>query len=334
MGTPRALLPLPLLLLTALACDVTPRDPPPDGSREPSETELGCGLPRPPPQARAVGGREAGEGRWPWQGSLRRAGAHVCGVSLVSPEWVVTAAHCLQGSRDPRLFSVLLGTQELNGGGGADGRDRGVSIPLAELLPHPAYAGEATSGDIALGRLRRAVRFGPGLGPVCLPGPGLRFAPGTLCVTTGWGATGESVRAPRRLRELEVPVLALGLCRRLYGTDLGTALPPRRIQDDMVCAGRVQGGKDTCKGDSGGPLVCPASGRWVLAGIVSWGEGCGVPQRPGVYTRVSAFADWIAARAGGVAFVSPRPRKNGAPRRAGGLVAVVVAVVAVGAGWV
>ncbi|NXO27407.1 PRSS8 protein, partial [Cisticola juncidis] len=52
---------------------------------------------------------------------------------------------------------------------------------------------------------------------------------------------------PRRLRQLQVPVLALGLCRRLYGTDLGTALPPRRIQDDMVCAGQVQGGKDACK---------------------------------------------------------------------------------------
>ncbi|NXN05068.1 PRSS8 protein, partial [Sylvia borin] len=65
-----------------------------------------------------------------------------------------------------------------------------VSVPLAELLPHPAYSGEATSGDIALGRLQRAVHFRWGLGPVCLPGAGLRFRPGTRCVTTGWGDTG------------------------------------------------------------------------------------------------------------------------------------------------
>ncbi|NXX37518.1 PRSS8 protein, partial [Nicator chloris] len=62
--------------------------------------------------------------------------------------------------------------------------------PLAQLLPHPAYAGEATSGDIALARLARPVRYRPGLGPVCLPSPSLRFPPGTPCVTTGWGDTG------------------------------------------------------------------------------------------------------------------------------------------------
>ncbi|NXS31477.1 PRS27 protease, partial [Pomatostomus ruficeps] len=57
----------------------------------------------------------------------------------------------------------------------------------------------------------------------------------------------EGLPAPRRLRELEVPLLALGVCRRLYGTDLGRTLPPRPIQDDMICAGHARGGKDTCK---------------------------------------------------------------------------------------
>ncbi|NWY93857.1 BSSP4 protease, partial [Loxia curvirostra] len=65
-----------------------------------------------------------------------------------------------------------------------------VSVAVAKLLPHPRYAGEATSGDIALARLARPVRFGPGLGPVCLPSPTLRFPPGTACVSTGWGDTG------------------------------------------------------------------------------------------------------------------------------------------------
>ncbi|NXU92221.1 PRSS8 protein, partial [Xiphorhynchus elegans] len=66
-----------------------------------------------------------------------------------------------------------------------------VAVPLAELLPHPAYAGEATSGDIALGRLARPVPFGPTVRPVCLPSPTLSFPPGTRCITTGWGDVGE-----------------------------------------------------------------------------------------------------------------------------------------------
>ncbi|NXV54711.1 BSSP4 protease, partial [Molothrus ater] len=65
-----------------------------------------------------------------------------------------------------------------------------VAVGVAQLLPHPRYAGEATSGDIALARLARPVPFGPGIGPVCLPSARLRFSPGTACVSTGWGDTG------------------------------------------------------------------------------------------------------------------------------------------------
>uniref|UniRef100_A0A8U8BXG6 Uncharacterized protein n=1 Tax=Geospiza parvula TaxID=87175 RepID=A0A8U8BXG6_GEOPR len=258
-----------------------------------------CGRPRPPPLARAVGGSEAGPGRWPWQGSLRRQGAHVCGASLLSPWWVLTAAMDQYGP-------------VWTDGGRGQGRVQPLPHPDRRPSPHRSHA---TSGDIALARLARPVRFGPGIGPVCLPAAGTGFSAGTQCVSTGWGDT-----APRRLRQLQVPLLPLGLCRRLYGTDLGPALPPRHIQDDMVCAGHLGGGTDTCKGDSGGPLVCPSpSGRWVLAGIVSWGEGCGVPARPGVYTRVSAFSDWIAARGGKMGgkraeLVKKRVKKNGFER--------------------
>ncbi|XP_065511337.1 serine protease 33-like [Caloenas nicobarica] len=297
MGTPDPLL-LLLLLLAAPrrathGCDT-------GSPGQLTRSKISCGRPL-LGLSRNVGGEDAGEGQWPWQGSLRRRGRHVCGASLVAPDWLLTAAHCFQTDRDPRSYSVLLGAPELSGPAGV-----GVSVPLGRVLPHPAYAGEATSGDIALAQLARPVPFSAAVLPVCLPAPGLRFPPGTPCVATGWGdiGEGEDLPSPRRLQQLEVPIMAQETCRRLYGIDMGRTLPPRHIQDDMMCAGYAEGRKDTCKGDSGGPLVCRAGGRWVLAGIVSWGEGCAVPNRPGVYTRVSAYAGWIGPRARGVTFVS------------------------------
>ncbi|XP_069738305.1 serine protease 27-like [Phaenicophaeus curvirostris] len=305
MGTPDLLLVLVLVLPApqsgAHGCRRPHGERGLDAPSQLSRTELACGRPLPQGLVRNVGGEDAGADEWPWQGSLQRRGAHVCGASLVAPQWVLTAAHCFQASRDPRDYSVLLGARELSGA------PAGVSVPLRRLVPHEAYAGEATSGDIALAQLARPVAFSRSVLPVCLPGPGLRFPPGTRCVATGWGDVqeGEDLPSPRRLQKLEVPLLAQSTCRRLYGLDMGPGLPPRRIQDDMICAGYADGRKDTCKGDSGGPLVCRWGPRWVVAGVVSWGEGCAVPNRPGVYTRVSAYARWIRRRAPRAAFLPP-----------------------------
>ncbi|XP_061300346.1 serine protease 33 [Pezoporus flaviventris] len=320
---PPSATPLPLLLLLLLAphrshgCD-----------RTHGGEDSGCGLPVAPPggpEVRNVGGEDAAPGAWPWTGALLRRGGHVCGASLVAPEWVLTAAHCFQESRDPRLYSVLLGSQWLPPRAGPS---QGLVVPVAEVLPHPRYRGEATSGDVALARLARAVPLGPRVLPVCLPPPGPAFPPpGARCVATGWGEARDGA-APRRLQELEVPVLALSTCRRLYGIDMGRALPPRAIHADMVCAGYAEGQRDTCKGDSGGPLSCRAGGgRWALAGVVSWGQGCGVPNRPGVYTRVSAYVTWIRPRAPGAAFLGHAPLgpagTNGSARSAGGAAGVI-----------
>ncbi|KAM9510549.1 serine protease 33-like [Guaruba guarouba] len=316
------LLPLLLLLAGSDGCE-----------RGPARGDAGCGRPLTPPGGsvvRNVGGEDAAPGAWPWTGALLRRGGHVCGASLVAPEWVLTAAHCFQESLDPRLYSVLLGAQSLSPPGGAEPPLR---VPLARVVPYPGYRGEATSGDIALARLARAVPFTPRVLPVCLPAPGAAFPPGQRCVVTGWGdvGEGEDLPSPRRLQMLEVPLLALSTCRRLYGIDMGRALPPRRIRPDMLCAGYAEGRRDTCKGDSGGPLVCRAGERWVLAGIVSWGEGCAVPNRPGVYTRVSAYSLWIRPRAPGATFLSPGAAPGAGDANgdggSGGAVAVVVAVV-------
>ncbi|KAF3814079.1 hypothetical protein GH733_018111 [Mirounga leonina] len=165
---------------------------------------------------------------------------------------------------------------------------------VAQVISHPSYHQEGSQGDIALLRLGRPVSFSRYIRPICLPAANTSFPNGFQCTVTGWGHVAPSVSllAPRQLQQLEVPLISRETCNCLYNID---AKPdePHFIQQDMVCAGYVKGGKDACQGDSGGPLSCPAGGLWYLAGIVSWGDACGAPNRPGVYTLTSSYASWI-----------------------------------------
>uniref|UniRef100_A0A8C5KMT5 Tryptase gamma 1 n=1 Tax=Jaculus jaculus TaxID=51337 RepID=A0A8C5KMT5_JACJA len=144
-----------------------------------------------------------------------------------------------------------------------------------------------SSGDIALVQLGAPVSFSRQVQPVCLPEASADFHAGTRCWVTGWGYTreGEPLRPPYKLQEAEVSVVDTQTCSQAYASPNGS-----RIQPDMLCA---QGPGDACQDDSGGPLVCQVAGTWLQAGVVSWGEGCGRPDRPGVYTRVPAYVNWI-----------------------------------------
>ncbi|KAL7983490.1 hypothetical protein Chor_000366 [Crotalus horridus] len=89
----------------------------------------------------------------------------------------------------------------------------------------------------------------------------------------------------KTLQEAKVKIINQSVCNKLYDY---------LITSQMLCAGNLNGGIDACQGDSGGPLACLGKGnRWYLTGIVSWGEGCARRNRPGVYTKISAFYEWI-----------------------------------------
>ncbi|KAM9436744.1 suppressor of tumorigenicity 14 protein homolog isoform 1-T1 [Clarias gariepinus] len=253
-----------------------------DGS---DELRCGCGI-RPRKRAKIVGGTDAQAGSWPWQVSLQieRYG-HVCGASLVSSRWLLSAAHCFQDSdaikySDARAWRAYMGMRVMNSVSNA-----AATRQIRRIVQHAQYDQFTSDYDIALLELSAPVFFNDLVQPVCVPAPSHAFTSGTNCFVTGWGVLSEEGELATLLQEATVSIINHKTCNKMYDD----AVTPR-----MICAGSVQGGVDACQGDSGGPLVCLERGRrWFLAGIVSWGEGCARQNRPGVYTQVIKFTDWI-----------------------------------------
>ncbi|KAJ8406710.1 hypothetical protein AAFF_G00296260 [Aldrovandia affinis] len=252
----------------------------PDAS---DEKRCNCGLRQ--FSSRVVGGADAAEGEWPWQASLQFSGRHVCGGALVSSQWVVSAAHCFYDDRlySPSVWTVYLGKLLLNRSSPTE-----EALKVTELHLHHYYDDDNHDYDLALLKLERPFSAGTLAQPACLPSPTHLLEPGLLCWVTGWGALKEGASSSNILQKVAVPLISEDVCNRSYGY---------RITPRMLCAGFHGGGKDACQGDSGGPLVCQeTSGRWFLAGVVSWGIGCGRPNYYGVYTRITKLTGWIKER--------------------------------------
>ncbi|XP_020501156.2 transmembrane protease serine 7 isoform X2 [Labrus bergylta] len=231
---------------------------------------------------RIVGGDNSMEGEWPWQVSLHFSGNLYCGASVLSSDWLISAAHCFRKQRlsDPRYWSAHLGMLTQNSA-------KHVA-EIQRIVVHEYYNAYTFDYDIALLQLKKPwpASLNPLVQPVCLPPPSHTVTHSHRCWVTGWGYRSEEDKVlPSVLQKAEVSIMSQTECKKSYGP----------VSSRMLCAGVSSGERDACRGDSGGPLSCqaPGGGRWFLIGIVSWGAGCGRPNLPGVYTRVNKFTSWI-----------------------------------------
>ncbi|XP_012885165.1 PREDICTED: serine protease 48, partial [Dipodomys ordii] len=236
--------------------------------------------------SRIIGGQDAAIRRWPWQVSLHLDRAPICGGSLISKNWILTAAHCLPKT-SAYSYSVWLGSLK------ADASNKGKVYYVSRIVIHPKYDG--SNADIALLRLSSQVTFSADILPICLPSTSKQLKIPASCWVTGWGLVKENAgdNYPHTLQEAEVPVFTRQECEQLYNP-IGGFLPALEsvIKEDMICAGDIINKKDSCKGDSGGPLSCHIGGIWIQIGVVSWGVQCG-QRLPGVYTSVIYYQQWI-----------------------------------------
>ncbi|XP_069507945.1 serine protease 27-like [Ambystoma mexicanum] len=257
-----------------------------------------CGTPL--ASNRIVGGQDSVAGKWPWQASVQVYTQHVCGGSIISNNWVLSAAHCYYDRKNPTSsYRVCLGMYQLS-----DTNPNSVCTAVKKIILNPIYTREAGPGDMLLLELETTVNFTPYILPVCLPDSSVDLPSGLDCWVTGWGNIGSegSPLYPTTLQEVMVPIIDQPTCDKWYHIGSGVSANTPIVFSDMICAGYQAGGKDSCQGDSGGPLVCESNGTWFQAGIVSWGTGCALPNRPGVYILVTAYQSWIQQHVPGLKF--------------------------------
>ncbi|KAM4703008.1 trypsin-like [Rhinophrynus dorsalis] len=220
---------------------------------------------------RIIGGKECVANSQPWQCSLHYFDQHVCGGTLIDKSWVLTAAHCQLPS-----LQIRLGDHNLNV---YEGKEQ---FTYAEkICPHKSFNPHTYDNDIMLLKLPSPVTLNAYVQTIPLGCPAV--ADGTNCLVSGWGTTTSPEETfPEVLQCVAISAVSQSVCQQSYATD--------DITDNMLCAGVMEGGKDSCQGDSGGPLVCDSK----LHGITSWGNiPCAEQNKPGIYTKVCNYMNWI-----------------------------------------
>nr|XP_033811976.1 complement factor I [Geotrypetes seraphini] len=236
---------------------------------------------------RIIGGANATRGEFPWQVAIKDGDSVNCGGIYVGGCWVLTAAHCVRATQSHQ-YRILVGVLNRR-----NYQEKVDSFPVKRVIVHENYEANTYLNDIALLEVENiyneelCMQSGNNLMPACIPWSEYQFKVGERCKVSGWGRA-EGFTKVFSLKWGYIYLMAN--CSKAY---------EGRFLEGMECAGTYDGSIDSCKGDSGGPLICYDSHNVAYVwGIVSWGENCGQPGSPGVYTKVAKFFEWISYHVG------------------------------------